>query len=148
MKRFLKNLLKEVVNKSINDNLMKVLKEFGAVGTVTYVGGFILLTGFIWERDFQRLIMLNVVGILLLSLSISIAYFRLKIQKDREKALIEMTQNIGISLAEQLGKGMDKEQVSAIIQKIRQSQRDLVKAIVQNIGKEETATLGNGETEI
>ena len=119
----------------INNSLIKVLKEFGIVGVATYVGGVILLTGFIWENNLTRQIALGIVGLILIALSIFIAYFRLTIQKEREKALIKMAENVGNRLAEQLGKGMNEKQVEAIIQKIRQTQRDLINSIV---GKNDT----------
>lgn len=126
------NLPQLNMNEIVSASLLKVLKEFGVVGVVTYVGGLILLSGFIWEKDFQRQILLGVIGLILLLFSIFIAYFRLKIQKDREKALIEMEGGICNRLAEQLGKGLSDKQVFAIIQKIRQTQNDLLKAITGN----------------
>lgn len=117
----------------MGNNLTKVLREFGIVGLVTYVGGLILLTTFIWERNFQRQVLFGVVGVILLSLSIFIAYFRLKIQKDREKALINMAESTCNRLAEQLGKNMTNEAIFGIIQKIRQTQKDLISSIVGNI---------------
>ncbi len=114
----------------ISNSLTKVLREFGVVGLVTYVGGLILLVGFIQEQNLQRQLTLGFVGVLLLLFSIFIAYFRLKIQKDREKALIEMAQNTGNRLAEQLGKNLNKEQVVSITQTIWQNQKDLITAIV------------------
>ena len=120
------------MNGIVNASLIKVLKEFGIVGVVTYIGGLILLTGFIWEQNFQKQLLLGTVGVILLSLSVFIAYFRLKIQKDREKALIEMEGDTCNRLAEQLGKGLNDKQIFAIIQKIRQTQKDLLKAIVGN----------------
>lgn len=118
------------MNNAISSSLIKVLREFGVVGVATYIGGIILLTGFAWERDFQREILLGIVGIALIALSIFIAYFRLKIQKDREKALIEMAESTCNRLAEQLGKNMTDNSIAAIIQKIRQTQKDLIIAIV------------------
>lgn len=110
--------------------LMKVLREFGIVGVITYAGGLVVLTGFLFEKDLTRQIVLGVVGLILLALSAFIAYFRLRIQKDRESALIAMAQNTGNRLAEQLGKGLNKEQVVSITQTIWQNQKDLINAIV------------------
>ncbi len=110
--------------------LMRVLKEFGVVGVITYVGGLVVLAGFLVEKDLTRQIVLGVVGLILLALSAFIAYFRLRIQKDRERALIEMAQNTGNRLAEQLGKGLNNEQVVSITQTIWQNQKDLISAIV------------------
>lgn len=115
--------------------LMKVLREFGVVGVITYAGGLVVLTGFLLEKDLTRQMVLGIAGLILLMLSAFIAYFRLKIQKDREGALIEMAQNTGNRLAEQLGKGLNKEQVVSITQTIWQNQKDLINAIV--LGKEE-----------
>jgi len=117
----------------IENSLIKVLREFGVVGLVTYVGGLVLLFGFIREQNLQRQLMFGGVGVLLLLFSIFIAYFRLKIQKDREKALIEMAQNTGNRLAEQLGKNLNKEQVVSITQTIWQNQKDLITAIVGKV---------------
>lgn len=114
----------------IIESLIKVFREFGVAGVVTYVGGLVILGGFLFEVNQQRQVLLGVVGVLLLSLSVFIAYFRLKIQRDREQALIDMTKNTGNRLAEQLGKNLSKEQVEAIVQKIRQNQRDLMDRIL------------------
>lgn len=114
----------------IIESLIKVFREFGVAGVVTYVGGLVILGGFLFEVNQQRQLLFAVVGVLLLSLSVFIAYFRLKIQRDREQALIDMTKNSGNRLAEQLGKNLTKEQVEAIVQKIRQNQRDLMDRIL------------------
>jgi uncharacterized membrane protein (Fun14 family) len=115
------------------ESLIKVLREFGIAGVVTYVGGLVILGGFLIETNQHRQILFGVVGVLLLSLSVFIAYFRLKIQRDREQALIDMTKNTGNRLAEQLGKNLSKEQVEAIVQKIRQNQRDLMDKILGSL---------------
>lgn len=117
------------MNNTLSNSLIKVLREFGVVGLVTYVGGLILLGGFFWEKDLQRQIILGLTGVILLSLSIFIAYFRLKIQKDREKALISMAESTCNRLAEQLGGNLTDKQVFGIIQKIRQTQKDLINAV-------------------
>lgn len=116
----------------ISESLERVLKEFGVVGVITYVGGLILLVGFTNEEDLQKQILLGVVGVMLLVLSTYIAYFRLKVQMEREKALIKMAESTCNKLAEQLGGTLSNEQVSGITQKIRQTQRDLINAIVKN----------------
>lgn len=121
------------MNDTVGLSLVKVLREFGVVGVATYIGGIILLSDFILEQNFQRQIMLAIVGLTLLFMSIFIAYFRLKIQKDRERALIEMAQNTGNRLAEQLGKNLSKEQVVSITQTIWQNQKDLITAIVGKV---------------
>lgn len=114
-------------------SLTKVLREFGVVGVSTYIGGIILLTAFIIERDIYRQIIFGVVGLILITLSIFIAFFRLKIQKDREKALITMAESTCNRLAEQLGKNMTENQVAAITQKIRQTQSDLITSVVGKV---------------
>lgn len=114
----------------ISDSLIKVFREFGIAGVVTYAGGIVILGGFLFEVDQSRQIILGVVGILLLSFSIFIAYFRLKIQRDREQALIDMAKNSCNRLAEQLGKNLTKEQIDTISQKIRQIHRDITSVIL------------------
>lgn len=122
--------IKTTLTNTISDSLIKVLKEFGIVGVVTYVGGFIILGGFFFESNFQRQVLLGIVGVFLLSLSVFIAYFRLKIQRDREQALIDMVKNTSNRLAEQLGKDLSQEEIAGITQKTRQLQRDLMDKIL------------------
>lgn len=110
--------------------LTKILREFGVIGVVTYVGGVILLTRFVFESDFYRQVIFGVVGVILLSLSVFIAFFKLKIQKDREKALINMAESTCNRLAEQLAKSLSEKSIEVITQKIRQTQRDLIVSIV------------------
>ncbi|MBU1117552.1 hypothetical protein KKD37_01155 [Patescibacteria group bacterium] len=124
----------DTIKSIFSESLIKVLREFGIAGLVTYVGSLVILWGFMRELNQQRQILLGVVGVLLLSLSISIAYFRLKIQRDREQALIDMVKNSSNRLAEQIGKDLTKEQVEAVAQKIRQNQRDITQAVL-GIGK-------------
>ena len=118
----IEDLLKRRI--SIGNSLIEVLREFGAAGLVTYVGGFILLIYFPFIHELNSQLLFGFVGLFLLSLASFIAYFRIKAQRDREKALIEMVQNTGNRLAEQLGKNMTKEQVVSITQTIWQNQRD------------------------
>lgn len=125
----------------ISVSIIKVMKEFGIVGVVTYVGGIILLVEFIREQNLERQITLGIVGVLLLTLSIFIAYFRLKIQKDRERALINMAESTCNRLAEQLGKNLTDVSIAAIVQKIRQTQKDLISTIVGDNEKEESGTI-------
>lgn len=124
------NEFQQQVKFVLTESLIKVLREFGIAGVVTYVGGLVILGGFLFETNQQRQIIFGITGVLLLSLSVFIAYFRLKIQRDREQALIDMTKNSGNRLAEQLGKNLTKEQTEAIVQKIRQNQRDLMDKIL------------------
>lgn len=116
----------------IQISLIKVLREFGVVGVITYIGGLVILLGFLKESNLQRQILFGVVGVFLLILSTIIAYFRIKTQRDREQALIDMVKNIGNRLAEQVAKNLSNEQVNAIIQKIRQIQRDLITKIISD----------------
>ena len=125
--------LENDIKSVIAESLIKVFREFGVVGVVTFVGGFVILGSFIFEFNQQRQFLLGVVGVSLLSLSVFIAYFRLKIRRDREQALIDMTKNSGNRLAEQLGKNLPKDQVEAILQKIRQIQRDLMDKILGSL---------------
>ena len=105
------------IRQVLGDSLIRVFREFGIVGVVTYVGGIVILSGFLFETNQPRQILLGLIGILLLSFSIFIAYFRLKIQRDREQALIDMTKNSCNRLAEQLGKNLTKEQVVELLRK-------------------------------
>ncbi len=115
----------------ISESLIKVLREFGAVGLVTYVGGLVILLGFLQEgKDFNRQVLLGIVGLLLLFISTFIAYFRIKIQRDREQALIDMVKNTGNRLAEQVAKNLSNEQVVSITQTIWQNQKDLITTII------------------
>jgi hypothetical protein len=120
----------------IYQGLIKVLREFGIVGLVTYVGGVVILLGFLQEeKNLNRQILFGVVGLILLIISTFIAYFRIQIQRDREQALIDMVKNTGNRLAEQVAKNLSNEQVAAIIQKIRQNQRDLITTIIGSDNK-------------
>lgn len=114
----------------LGESIIKVLKEFGIAGVITYAGSLVVLRGFLIETNQNRQIIFGIVGILLLLFSVFIAFFRLKIQRDREQALIDMTKNSNNRLAEQLGKNLSKEQVEIISQKIRQNQRDLMNKIL------------------
>jgi len=113
-------------------DLIKVLREFGVVGLITYIGGLVILGGFLTEENLNRQIVFGIVGFFLLLLSTIIAYFRIKIQRDREQALIDMVKNTCNRLAEQVAKNLSEKQVNAIIQKIRQIQRDLIMRIINS----------------
>lgn len=117
----------------IENSLIKVLREFGVIGLITYAGGVVLLIGFLREPNLTRQILLGIVSIILLFLAAAMSYYRMKIQKDREKALVEMVQNTGNRLTEQLGKNLTKEQVVSITQTIWQNQKDLIEAITKDI---------------
>ena len=115
----------------LESSVVKVLREFGIVGLVTYVGSLIMLFGFMKESNLTRQLVFGVAGLLLLIFATFIAYFRIKTQRDREQALIEMAKNTGNRLAEQLGKNMSNEQVVSITQTIWQNQKDLITTIIQ-----------------
>lgn len=108
------------------DNLISVLREFGIMGVVTYVGGAIMLFMFPIQSDYGKQVLYAVSGLFLLFLATLISYSRIKAQSMKDKAMIEMTQNVCNRLAEQLGKNLTEKQVDAITQKIRQLQRDLL----------------------
>lgn len=121
----------EKIIDQLESSVVKVLREFGIVGLVTYVGSLIILFGFMREPNLTRQLIFGVSGLLLLVIATFIAYFRIKIQRDREQALIEMAKNTGNRLAEQLGKNMTNEQVVSITQTIWQNQKDLITTIIQ-----------------
>ena len=90
-----------------------------------------MLFGFMREPNLTRQLIFGVAGLLLLVIATFIAYFRIKTQRDREQALIDMANNTGNRLAEQLGKNMSNEQVVSITQTIWQNQKDLITTIIQ-----------------
>lgn len=123
--------IEDLLKNRFANGLIDVLREFGIMGVITYVGGFVILVFFPFQENLTRQILFAITGLFLLSLSTFISYFRIKSQRDREKALIEMTQNTGNRLAEQLGsKGLTNEQVVSITQTIWQNQKDLIFAIL------------------
>lgn len=121
--------IEDLLKNQIPNSLVGVLREFGIMGVVTYVGGAIMLFLFPVQNEFNRQLLYAISGLSLLFLASFISYIRIKAQRDREKSLIEMTQNTGNRLAEQLGKNMSNEQVVSITQTIWQNQKDLVTAI-------------------
>ncbi|OGK16337.1 hypothetical protein A2862_03320 [Candidatus Roizmanbacteria bacterium RIFCSPHIGHO2_01_FULL_38_41] len=121
----------EKIIDQLESSVVKVLREFGIVGLVTYVGSLIMLFGFMREPNLTRQLIFGVAGLLLLVIATFIAYFRIKTQRDREQALIDMAKNTGNRLAEQLGKNMSNEQVVSITQTIWQNQKDLITTIIQ-----------------
>lgn len=121
LERFLKN--------KPHDSLIGVLREFGIMGVVTYVGGAIMLFVFPVQSDFGKQVLYAVSGLFLLLLATLISYSRIKAQSLKDKAMIEMTQNACNRLAEQLGKNLTEKQVDGITQKIRQLQRDLLTTV-------------------
>lgn len=114
----------------ISESLIKVLREFGVIGVITYVAGMVTLLSLLWISDFESQILFGTIGIVLFILASAIAYFRIKAQKDREKALIEMVQNSSNRLAERLNENIQKDQVVSITQTIWQNQKDLIEKIL------------------
>lgn len=123
--------IEDLLKNNISNSLIQVMREFGPIGVITYVGGFIMLFIFPFRSELNEQILFSFSGLFLLSLATYISYLRIKAQRDREKALIEMTQNSGNRLAEQLGKNMSNEQVVSITQTIWQNQKDLVEAVFE-----------------
>jgi len=111
------------------DSLIGVLREFGIMGVVTYVGGAIMLFVFPFQGDFGKQVLYAISGLFLLFLATLISYSRIRAQSMKDKAMIEMTQNACNRLAEQLGKNLPDKQVDGISQKIRQLQGDLMATV-------------------
>lgn len=109
--------------------LTEVLREFGIMGFIAYIGGVILIFLFPIQSDFGKQVLFSVTGLFLLLLATLISYSRIITQSVKDKAMIEMTQNACNRLAEQLGKGLTERQVNGITQKIRQLQRDLLSVV-------------------
>lgn len=118
---------------NLSETIIRVLRDFGVVGLSAYIGGLLLLTKFVFEGDILRQIIYGIAGLVLIGLSIYIAYVRLTIQKEREKALISMAESTCNRLAEQVAKNLNDHQVDAIIQKIRQTQRDLILSVSEKV---------------
>lgn len=112
-----------------HDSLIGVLREFGIMGVVTYVGGVIMLFVFPFQSDFGKQVLYAISGLFLLLLATLISYSRIRAQSMKDKTMIEMTQNACNRLAEQLGKNLTEKQVDNISQKIRQLQRDLLATV-------------------
>lgn len=121
--------VKDLLKEKPKDLIVDIFREFGVPGVATYIGGALMLYFFPKQADFHKQIMYMVSGLALLTLATFISYFRIKAQREREGALIEMAQNSCNRLAEQLGKGLTKEQTEFITQKIRQIQRDITTSI-------------------
>ena len=109
--------------------LIKVFREFGLLGVITYAAGLISLGNFLWIDNFNKQILFGVIGVTLFALSTFIAYIRMRKQSEREKALIEMVKNSSNKLAERINENVQKEQVSSITQSIWQTQKDLIQEI-------------------
>ncbi|OGC38587.1 hypothetical protein A3K42_01490 [candidate division WWE3 bacterium RBG_13_37_7] len=106
------------------DFLIDIYRDFGVPGVLTYIGGVILLFHFPNQPDSTKQVLYAICGLVLLVLATFISYLRIKSQRDREKSLFDMAQDLCNRLAEQLGKGLNDKQVEGVSQKIRQIQRD------------------------
>jgi len=109
--------------------LIKVFREFGLLGVITYAAGLISLGNFLWIDNFNKQILFGVIGVTLFALSTFIAYIRMRKQNERERGLIEMVKNSSNRLAERINENVQKEQVSSITQSIWQTQKDLIQEI-------------------
>lgn len=112
-----------------SNSLISVLREFGIVGALTYLGGGVMIFLFPQQREFNRQVLYAISGLFLLALAGFISYIRIKVGRDREQFLIEMARETCNRLAEQLGKNIPSQQIDGIIQKIRQIQRDITVTI-------------------
>jgi len=123
------NMIEKFLKNKSHDSLVNILREFGIMGVVTYVGGVIMLFMIPIQNDFRKQVLYAISGLFLLLLATLISYSRIKAQSIKDKAMIEMTQNACNRLAEHLGKNLNKRQVDGITQKIRQLQRDLLTTV-------------------
>ena len=64
--------------------LIKVFREFGLLGVITYAAGLISLGNFLWIDNFNKQILFGVIGVTLFALSTFIAYIRMRKQNERE----------------------------------------------------------------
>ncbi|MDO8511854.1 MAG: hypothetical protein Q7S57_01160 [bacterium] len=115
--------------KLISDSLIKVLREFGPIGVLTYVAGLVSLGG-LFVGDFKSKILFGVIGIALFILAWKLSCFRMNIQLVRESNLVKMVMESNDKLSEKLDKDRSNEQVISITQTIWQSQKDLVEMIL------------------
>lgn len=60
------------------NNLISILREFGIMGVVTYVGGAIMLFMFPIQSDFGKQVLYAFSGLFLLLLATLISYSRIK----------------------------------------------------------------------
>ena len=123
-------MILRTIRNSISESIIIVLKEFGVVGVLTYVAGLISLSNlFFIKRDIESKIIFGVIGLVLFVLSWILAYFRMKIQKDRDEALVKMVSDSNRILANKVGGNCTNEQVIAITQSIWQTQKDLIEKL-------------------
>lgn len=118
--------------KQIETNLIQVLREFGPVGLITYVGGLIILISFFLSNDFNKQVLFSITGIVLILLSVTILALRIQKQWLREKSLVDMVTFSSNRLAEKINENVQKEQVTSITQTIWQTQKDLIGRILKD----------------
>lgn len=111
--------------KLISDSIIKVLREFGLLGVLAYVGGMIFVITLLFVDDFNKQILFGLLSLLLFILSTSIAYLRMKLQRDRDVALINQVGSTTKLLADKVGGNCTNEQVVSITQTIWQTYKDL-----------------------
>lgn len=116
--------------KIISDNLIKVLQEFGVIGVLTYVAGMISLWNLFSQDELNQRILFGVIGLVMFIISSSIAYFRMKLHKERDEYLIKKVMESNSKLAERINNNFTNEQVVSITQTIWQSQKDLIESIL------------------
>ncbi len=117
--------IEDSLKNQFSSSLINVLREFGIVGVLTYLGGTVMFYLFVQQGEFNRQVLYGVLGLFLLFLASIISYFRIRVRRDREKFLIEMVEGSCNRLAEQLGK-VSSGKVDGVIQKIRQIQKELI----------------------
>ncbi|HCU47613.1 TPA: hypothetical protein DIC39_00930 [Patescibacteria group bacterium] len=113
------------MSKWFSDSLVKVMREFGLFGALTYVGGLISFINIIWVDSLERQILFGGIGLFLFTLSTYIVYFRMKVQLDRDVALIKQVGESTKILADKVGGNCTNEQVVSITQSIWQIHKDL-----------------------
>ncbi|OGW71072.1 MAG: hypothetical protein A2047_04320 [Omnitrophica bacterium GWA2_41_15] len=101
------------------------MREFGLFGALTYVGGLISFINIIWVDSLERQILFGGIGLFLFTLSTYIVYFRMKVQLDRDVALIKQVGESTKILADKVGGNCTNEQVVSITQSIWQIHKDL-----------------------
>lgn len=108
------------------DQLTKTLKETGIAGGLTYIAGVISFGALFFNADFDKQILFGTISLILFLLASILTYFRIKMQNDRDKCLIDMVKNSSKELSCKVGSNCSNEQVVSITQSIAQTQKDLI----------------------
>ena len=116
--------------KIISNNLIKVLKEFGVIGVLTYIAGLISLWNLFSQDELKQQILFGAIGLVMFIISSFIAYFRMKLHKERDEYLIKKVMESNSKLAEKINGNFTNEQIVSITQTIWQSQKDLIESIL------------------